>query len=115
MINDNYLLIFRLEPIRGSLLSLFFDVSNKLSAYYLVPISHYCLSLSFKFQVYELVGVPELYYAGSHGMDIMVPVKHSMSVDGHSPYVRSTDKQVRMLLFLMLLAVFWILTLKTCM
>ncbi|XXG75916.1 hypothetical protein AAC387_Pa08g0381 [Persea americana] len=43
-------------------------------------------------KVYELVGVPELYYAGSHGMDIMVPVKHSMSVDGHISYVRSTDQ-----------------------
>lgn len=39
------------------------------------------------FQVYELVGLTELYYAGSHGMDIMGPVTNTNSVN-------STDKQV---------------------
>uniref|UniRef100_A0A5B6ZIH0 Trehalose 6-phosphate phosphatase n=1 Tax=Davidia involucrata TaxID=16924 RepID=A0A5B6ZIH0_DAVIN len=32
-------------------------------------------------KVYELVGLTELYYAGSHGMDIMCPVKDMVSTD----------------------------------
>ncbi|XP_031390184.1 probable trehalose-phosphate phosphatase F isoform X2 [Punica granatum] len=32
-------------------------------------------------KVYELVGLTELYYAGSHGMDIMGPVSNSMTDD----------------------------------
>lgn len=43
-------------------------------------------------KVYELVGLTELYYAGSHGMDIMFPVKHTMSND-HSDSIKSTDQQ----------------------
>ncbi|XP_023755409.1 probable trehalose-phosphate phosphatase G [Lactuca sativa] len=39
-------------------------------------------------KVYELVGLTELFYAGSHGMDIMFP----MSIN-HTNYIRSTDKQ----------------------
>ena len=39
------------------------------------------------------MGLTELYYAGSHGMDIMGPVRHSIS-DGHQDCIRSTDKQV---------------------
>lgn len=39
------------------------------------------------FQVYDLVGLTELYYAGSHGMDIMGPVTNTNSVN-------STDQQV---------------------
>ncbi|XP_039046777.1 probable trehalose-phosphate phosphatase F isoform X4 [Hibiscus syriacus] len=42
--------------------------------------------------VYELVGLTELYYAGSHGMDIMGPVSHAES-DGHPNCIRSTDQQ----------------------
>ncbi|XP_077235461.1 putative trehalose-phosphate phosphatase F [Tasmannia lanceolata] len=44
-------------------------------------------------KVYEFVGLTELYYAGSHGMDIMGPVTHTVSVDDHSNCIRSTDKQ----------------------
>lgn len=44
-------------------------------------------------QVYELVGLTELFYAGSHGMDIMFPVEETMSIS-NSKYIRSTDKQV---------------------
>ncbi|XP_057473842.1 probable trehalose-phosphate phosphatase F [Actinidia eriantha] len=42
-------------------------------------------------KVFEFVGLTELYYAGSHGMDIMGPVQ-SMSND-HPNCIRSTDKQ----------------------
>ncbi|KAK4844415.1 hypothetical protein QYF36_019991 [Acer negundo] len=41
-------------------------------------------------KVYELVGLTELYYAGSHGMDIMGPVNHSVSAD-HLNRIKSTD------------------------
>ncbi|MQM18314.1 hypothetical protein Taro_051303 [Colocasia esculenta] len=44
-------------------------------------------------KVYEFVGLTELYYAGSHGMDIMGPVRFSESVDGLSNCIRTTDKQ----------------------
>ncbi|KAE8672540.1 Trehalose-phosphate phosphatase A [Hibiscus syriacus] len=43
-------------------------------------------------KVYEFVGVTELNYAGSHGMDIMVPVRQSS--DDYSNCITSTDKQV---------------------
>ncbi|XP_022758981.1 probable trehalose-phosphate phosphatase F isoform X2 [Durio zibethinus] len=43
-------------------------------------------------KVYELVGLTELYYAGSHGMDIMGPVSHTES-DDHTNFTRSTDQQ----------------------
>ncbi|WRX17090.1 Trehalose-phosphatase - like 2 [Theobroma cacao] len=43
-------------------------------------------------KVYELVGLTELYYAGSHGMDIMGPVSHTES-DDHPNCIRSTDQQ----------------------
>ncbi|KAE9464998.1 hypothetical protein C3L33_03095, partial [Rhododendron williamsianum] len=43
-------------------------------------------------KVYDFVGLTELYYAGSHGMDILGPVR-PMSND-HLNCIRSTDKQV---------------------
>lgn len=43
-------------------------------------------------KVYDLVGLTELYYAGSHGMDIMCPVGSANSVDV-SNCVVSLDKQ----------------------
>ncbi|CAK7337042.1 unnamed protein product [Dovyalis caffra] len=43
-------------------------------------------------KVYEFVGLTELYYAGSHGMDIMGPVRQSVSED-HPNCMKSTDKQ----------------------
>ncbi|KAF8379262.1 hypothetical protein HHK36_028695 [Tetracentron sinense] len=43
-------------------------------------------------KVFEFVGLTELYYAGSHGMDIMGPVGHSVSDDTPN-CIRSTDKQ----------------------
>lgn len=43
-------------------------------------------------KVYDLVGLTELYYAGSHGMDIMGPVNSSVSND-HPSCVKSTDQQ----------------------
>ncbi|XP_039012586.1 trehalose-phosphate phosphatase A-like [Hibiscus syriacus] len=42
-------------------------------------------------KVYEFVGLTDLYYAGSHGMDIMVPVRQSS--DDSPNCIRSTDKQ----------------------
>lgn len=44
-------------------------------------------------QVYEFVGLSELYYAGSHGMDIMSPAKGSAGFNGHPNCVKLTDKQ----------------------
>lgn len=44
-------------------------------------------------QVYELVGLTELYYAGSHGMDIMGPVNHT-EPNGHPNCTKSTDQPV---------------------
>ncbi|XP_061356220.1 probable trehalose-phosphate phosphatase G [Gastrolobium bilobum] len=41
-------------------------------------------------KVYEFVGVTELYYAGSHGMDIMGPLRQSVS-DNHPNCIMSTD------------------------
>ncbi|OAY48149.1 trehalose-phosphate phosphatase A [Manihot esculenta] len=43
-------------------------------------------------KVYEFVGLTELYYAGSHGMDIMGPVRQSVS-DDQPNCMRSADKQ----------------------
>ncbi|OIS99604.1 putative trehalose-phosphate phosphatase f [Nicotiana attenuata] len=43
-------------------------------------------------KVYELVGLTELYYAGSHGMDIMLPVKNMPSTND-SKCIKSTDQQ----------------------
>lgn len=43
-------------------------------------------------KVYEFVGLTELYYAGSHGMDIMGPVRQYES-DNHPNCIRSTDLQ----------------------
>lgn len=47
---------------------------------------------SFREQVYEFVQLAELYYAGSHGMDIMGPAKSSdgFRVKG----TKSRDKKV---------------------
>ncbi|XP_022731284.1 trehalose-phosphate phosphatase A-like [Durio zibethinus] len=42
-------------------------------------------------KVYEFVGLTDLYYAGSHGMDIMGPVRQSSN--DHSNCITSTDKQ----------------------
>ncbi|KAF6152425.1 hypothetical protein GIB67_038048 [Kingdonia uniflora] len=44
-------------------------------------------------KVYEFVGLTELHYAGSHGMDIMGPVRNSEFIDDHQNCIRSTDKQ----------------------
>ncbi|XP_059657477.1 probable trehalose-phosphate phosphatase F [Cornus florida] len=43
-------------------------------------------------KVYELVGLTELYYAGSHGMDIMSPVRDTVSTN-QSNCINSTDHQ----------------------
>ncbi|KAF8380479.1 hypothetical protein HHK36_027965 [Tetracentron sinense] len=43
-------------------------------------------------KVNEFIGLTELYYAGSHGMDIMGPVKNSVA-DDHPNCIRSADKQ----------------------
>ncbi|KAF3783519.1 putative trehalose-phosphate phosphatase G [Nymphaea thermarum] len=42
-------------------------------------------------KVFEFVGLTELYYAGSHGMDIMCPSKHCPFVHIHPNCVRLTD------------------------
>ncbi|KAI3804356.1 hypothetical protein L1987_25834 [Smallanthus sonchifolius] len=43
-------------------------------------------------KVYELVGLTELFYAGSHGMDIIFPAKDTVSIN-HTNCIRSTDEQ----------------------
>jgi len=45
-------------------------------------------------QVYQLVGLTELYYAGSHGMDIMTPVNPNGSPEDPN-CIKTTDQQVR--------------------
>ncbi|GLT78368.1 hypothetical protein SLA2020_499060 [Shorea laevis] len=47
-------------------------------------------------KVYELVGLTELCYAGSHGMDISSPVSDSVS-DDHPNCIKSTDQQGKVL------------------
>ncbi|CAA0842298.1 Probable trehalose-phosphate phosphatase G [Striga hermonthica] len=42
-------------------------------------------------KVYELVGFSELYYAGSHGMDIIFPAKDAVNPHNHQNCVRSSD------------------------
>ncbi|ONK55695.1 uncharacterized protein A4U43_C10F60 [Asparagus officinalis] len=44
-------------------------------------------------KVCEFVGLTELHYAGSHGMDIMVPLRELESTTDHPNSIRSTDKQ----------------------
>ena len=44
-------------------------------------------------KVYEFVGLTDLYYAGSHGMDIMGPANGSAFI-GHPNCIKLTDKQV---------------------
>lgn len=41
------------------------------------------------------MGLPQLYYAGSHGMDIVGPIRDSDSVDDHPHCIRTTDEQVK--------------------
>uniref|UniRef100_A0A7C9AEI0 Trehalose 6-phosphate phosphatase n=2 Tax=Opuntia streptacantha TaxID=393608 RepID=A0A7C9AEI0_OPUST len=43
-------------------------------------------------KVYEFVGLTDLYYAGSHGMDIMGPANGSAFI-GHPNCIKLTDKQ----------------------
>ncbi|XP_060181132.1 probable trehalose-phosphate phosphatase F isoform X3 [Lycium barbarum] len=42
-------------------------------------------------KVYQLVGLTELYYAGSHGMDIMLPIRNEVCTNGS--LIKSTDQQ----------------------
>ncbi|XP_040989310.1 probable trehalose-phosphate phosphatase F [Juglans microcarpa x Juglans regia] len=44
-------------------------------------------------KVYELVGLKELCYAGSHGMDIMGTLSHSHVSNDHSNCIKSNEKQ----------------------
>ncbi|GMP81128.1 hypothetical protein CsSME_00035941 [Camellia sinensis var. sinensis] len=43
-------------------------------------------------RVYDLVGLTELYYASNHGMDIMCPVKDSVSANT-SNCIKFSDQQ----------------------
>ncbi|KAK4260436.1 hypothetical protein QN277_003551 [Acacia crassicarpa] len=43
-------------------------------------------------KVYDLVKLTELYYAGSHGMDIVGPASHTLS-NTHPDCIKSTDQQ----------------------
>lgn len=63
-----------------------------ISCFYIA--SDYIIGLTSLCQVFELVGLTELYYAGSHGMDIMGPEHHSVSNE-HPNCIKQTDKQVR--------------------
>lgn len=53
--------------------------------------SKHCCTLFL--QVHEFVGLTDLHYAGSHGMDIIGPLRQSIS-DNHPNCIRSTDKKV---------------------
>lgn len=59
-----------------------------------------CPTLLF-IQVHGFVGLTELYYAGSHGMDIMGPVRETISDDPPN-CIRSIDEQVMALIFFFL-------------
>uniref|UniRef100_A0A452YU08 Trehalose 6-phosphate phosphatase n=1 Tax=Aegilops tauschii subsp. strangulata TaxID=200361 RepID=A0A452YU08_AEGTS len=48
-------------------------------------------------KVFDFVKLTELYYAGSHGMDIMGPIRKSESNGHHVECVRSTDSEVKQL------------------
>lgn len=73
-------------------------LETSLSKIFIFPIFHFSLILPIYFlQVCEFVGLTELYYAGSHGMDIMGPVR-PISKD-HTKCIRSIDKQVKVLEF----------------
>jgi len=54
------------------------------------------------FQVSEFVGLRELHYAGSHGMDIMGPVRESGTNTDHPNSIRSTDKPVSNINFILI-------------
>lgn len=56
--------------------------------------SNHCCALFL--QVHEFVGLTDLHYAGSHGMDIIGPLRQSIS-DNHPNCIRSTDKKVPVL------------------
>lgn len=47
------------------------------------------------YQVHEFVKLSELYYAGSHGMDIMGPIRISQSVSDHPDCIKTTDSKVQ--------------------
>lgn len=49
------------------------------------------------FQVFDLVKLTELYYAGSHGMDIIGPVSDTLSKN-HPNCIKSTDHQVSIMM-----------------
>ena len=51
------------------------------------------LLISASYQVYELVGLKELYYAASHGMDFIGPARHTVCND-HPTFIKSSDEQV---------------------
>lgn len=59
-----------------------------------ISIAENLIIFSCHFQVYDFVGLAELYYAGSHGMDIIGPVNKSKFIEYHPNCIRSTDKQV---------------------
>ncbi|KAK1274123.1 putative trehalose-phosphate phosphatase F [Acorus gramineus] len=44
-------------------------------------------------KVYEFVGLTDVHYAGCHGMDIVSPVRETMSIANHPNCIRSIDKQ----------------------
>lgn len=46
-------------------------------------------------QVYKFVKLTELYYAGSHGMDIMGPTRKNNFGDGDANYTVKNDELVR--------------------
>ncbi|KAK7258229.1 hypothetical protein RIF29_32788 [Crotalaria pallida] len=45
-------------------------------------------------KVYEFVGLTELYYAGSHGMDIICPVRQSVSDNNPNCTINSTNSKL---------------------
>lgn len=51
-------------------------------------------------QLYKFVKLTGLFYAGSHGMDIIGPVKKDNIEDGHPNHTITTDKLVRDIPFL---------------
>lgn len=63
------------DPDRAFISDKMRDAVRKVAKYFLTAI----ISGRSRDKVHDLVGLSELYYAGSHGMDIMVPVNEKLS------------------------------------
>lgn len=76
------------DPDRAFMSNAMFSAVRNFAKYFTTAI----ISGRSRDKVYELVGLTELYYAGSHGMDIKGPVRHSVT-DDLPEFTKLTDQQ----------------------